>query len=168
MRWLKSLFFLSLALVIGIVWLLSLYLNSLADRDEARRLLQETKQTVVKQGRDAALLKTVEEFCKELYGTQPDRVRIASYTTSRGKSVFLPPEGKEAKSKIQIRMKIHSISVYSGVVKEKQAEVIAAVKRTTTINGAAATGTSYIRLELVKKNTWLVDTGVIIGETSSK
>lgn len=167
MRWLKSLFFLSLTLMIGIVWLLSLYLNSLADRDEARRLLQETKQTV-KQERDTTLLRTVEGFCKELYSTQPDRTRIASYTTPRGKSVFLPPEGKEAKSKIQIRMKIHSISVYSGVVKEKQAEVIAAVKRTTTINGAAATSTSYIRLELVKKNTWLVDTGVVIGETPSK
>ncbi|GAA3327081.1 hypothetical protein GCM10020331_065620 [Ectobacillus funiculus] len=52
--------------------------------------------------------------------------------------------------------------------KKKQAEVIAAVNRTTTINGIAATSTSYVRLELVKKNTWLVDTGVIIGETPSK
>ncbi|MNG40472.1 hypothetical protein D3C84_1290660 [compost metagenome] len=51
---------------------------------------------------------------------------------------------------------------------EKQAEVIAAVNRTTTINGAAATSTSYIRLELVKKKTWLIDTGVIIGETPPK
>jgi len=166
-RLLKSLFFLSLILMIGIVWLLALYLNSLAERDEARSHLQETKQTIG-QETDTALLKTVEGFCRELYGPQPDRARIASYTTPRGKSVFLPPEGKEAKSNIQIQMKIHSISVYSGVVKEKQVEVIAAVNRTTTINGIAATSTSYVRLELVKKNTWLVDTGVIIGETPSK
>lgn len=167
MRWLKSLFFLSLTLMVGIVWLLALYLNSLEDRDEARRLLQGTKQTVRRE-KDTALLKTVEEFCKELYGSQPDRTRIASYTTARGKAIFLPPAGKEAKSNIQVRMKIHSISVYSSVVTEKQAEVIAAVNRTTTINGAAATSTSYIRLELVKKNTWLIDTGVTIGETTSK
>lgn len=167
MRWLKSLFFLSLTLMIGIVWMFALYLNSLADRDEARRQLQETKQTIRKET-DTALLKTVEGFCRELYGSQPDRARIASYTTARGKSIFLPPQGKEAKSNIQIRIKIDSVSVYSGIVKEKKAEVIVAVNRTTTINGASATSTSYVRLELIKENTWLVDTGVTIGETPSK
>ncbi|GAA3327083.1 hypothetical protein GCM10020331_065630 [Ectobacillus funiculus] len=111
--------FLSLILMIGIVWLLALYLNSLADRDEARSHLQETKQTIG-QETDTALLKTVEGFCRELYGPQPDRARIASYTTPRGKSVFFCLlREKEAKSNIQIQMKIHSISVYSGVVKEK-------------------------------------------------
>ncbi|MCP8968952.1 hypothetical protein [Ectobacillus ponti] len=171
-HWIKGLALLSVALFIAAIWLLMLYLNSRnevqqpARPPEAKKEVKGPQQEVKPANEELRRLAVA--FSRELYGQNPSPQVLAKYTTAKARALVIPPGDGEGKSEIDRKIVLQDVQVYEGSSSGKAAAVIAAIKRTITVNGVSTASTSYIRLAFVKGSSWQVDGLVLIGEIPAR
>jgi hypothetical protein len=163
MRKLRWMLALTLLVFISIAWTVYFYLHDLQDKKGIKEKAESEVSISVdhEASADTSIQQRVQDFCTILY-TKTDAAALKPYVTNRGAAEIFPPG--EGDSKLQAKMKVHNISVYSGTIKQEAATVIAAVNRTVTIKGIETTSTHYIRIELKKSDTWRIDSAMVLAD----
>lgn len=156
-----------------------LFLGSLAfggyeymNVQELKKELQEEREAVqdaqkklssYKQNTDFIVKETTEKFLKaylevDTTKTENQAEKINPYTTAKAREKLIVP-GEGSRTKAKIRIEVTGLILYYSATAPDQANVLAKVKRKTSIDGGAgAEAEDLMELQLVlKDNKWLVD-----------
>ncbi|MEW4152416.1 hypothetical protein Q0N88_20215 [Bacillus thuringiensis] len=174
-----------MSVLIAITLMISLAINGLQwsqMNDVKQNLKKETeakKQAVetisaYKNNKDAIVKNAVEKFLKaflEVDSTKNENVteKIKPYTTEKARTQ-LQVAGDKEQTKTKIKISISELTLYYSATSADKANVIADVKRKTSINeGTAIESQDFVELQLVLKNgKWLVDNTKLIPKLKNE
>ncbi|MFX3658539.1 MAG: hypothetical protein ACE3JN_00395 [Ectobacillus sp.] len=154
-------------------WLFYFYLDSLRETKDLKKKLAkvqgESRQHIEANGKGLHpnIEETVREFSTVLYSGN-NLEKLDDLTTKRGKAEVVPLGEKAKKPKTDVQMKINDIYIYNGDITENAAEIIAAIKRTITINGITTTSVHYVRMELQESDRWRIDKVAVLADIPAR
>lgn len=176
-----------MSVLLAIALMISLAINGLQwskMNDVKQNLKKETeakKQAVetisaYKNNKDAIVKNAAEKFLKaflEVDSTKSENVteKIKPYTTEKARTQLQVAGDKEqTKTKTKIKIAISELTLYYSATSADKANVIADVKRKTSINeGTAIESQDFVELQLVLKNgKWLVDNTKLIPKLKNE
>jgi hypothetical protein len=136
--------------------------KELQEEQEARQNVQE-KLSEYKQNQDFIVKETAEKFLRAYLEVDTEKgenkqEKIKPYATAKAREKLdIPGEGSRTKSKIKIE--VTGLTLYYSATAPDQANVLAKIKRTTSIDGGTGVeAEDLMELQLVlKDNKWLVD-----------